>query len=112
MRIRVTSIVSIREVSELERTEGVGYSVLHLVQLSLWNKDKVAVVTGAARGESASELSLYVNSQLNVDAGIGQATSIALAKSGTHVAIIDLDLDRLKETKEAVESEGANEVCL
>ena len=38
--------------------------------------------------------------------GIGQATSIALAKSGAHVAIIDLDLDRLKETESAVENEG------
>ena len=39
-------------------------------------------------------------------AGIGQATSIALARSGAHVAIIDLDLERLKDTKQAVESEG------
>ena len=51
------------------------------------NKGKVAVITGAARG-------------------IGQATSIALAKSGANVALLDFDTDRLSETKTACEKEG------
>lgn len=52
------------------------------------NKGKTAVVTGAARG-------------------IGRATSIALAKSGANIAILDFDTDRLQETKIECEKEGA-----
>ncbi|KAF2227546.1 3-oxoacyl-reductase [Elsinoe ampelina] len=51
------------------------------------NKGKVAVVTGAHRG-------------------IGQAISIALANSGANLALLDLSLDTLQETKIKCESYG------
>jgi NAD(P)-dependent dehydrogenase (short-subunit alcohol dehydrogenase family) len=47
-------------------------------------------------------------SNTDVDAiGIGQATSIALSRSGANVAILDFDTDRLHETKAECEKYGA-----
>lgn len=51
------------------------------------NNGKVAVVTGAAQG-------------------IGAAIAEALAGSGAVVAILDLSVEKLKETKEACEKYG------
>ncbi|KAJ5385555.1 hypothetical protein N7517_003466 [Penicillium concentricum] len=51
------------------------------------NKGKIAVVTGAARG-------------------IGRAISVALANSGANLAILDLNLEQLRETKAACEAFG------
>ncbi len=49
--------------------------------------NKIAVVTGAG-------------------SGIGRATSIALAKKGCHLALVDINADDLKETAELISSTG------
>ena len=55
-------------------------------------EDKVAIVTGAGtRGEIA---------------GIGQATSILMAKEGAKVLLCDIDKDRVAATQSAIEKEG------
>jgi len=51
------------------------------------NTGKIAVVTGAARG-------------------IGAAIAESLAKSGAHVAILDLLVEKQAQTKEACEKHG------
>ncbi len=55
--------------------------------------DRVALVTGAARG-------------------IGRATALALAKSGAHVAVIDLDETAVKPTADAVTALGRKGLAL
>jgi len=54
--------------------------------------DRVAVVTGAA-------------------VGIGEATAVALARFGAHVAICDRDVSGLDATADAVEAEGRRVVA-
>src|SRR5438093_1584126 len=55
--------------------------------------DRVAIVTGAARG-------------------IGRATALALARSGAHVVAVDLDQGSVKPTAEAVAALGRKAVAL
>ncbi len=56
--------------------------------------DKVAIVTGAARG-------------------IGRATALRLARDGAHVMVNDVDADPAHETVEAIRAEGGSAaVCL
>ncbi|PYM89399.1 MAG: hypothetical protein DME04_26430 [Candidatus Rokuibacteriota bacterium] len=56
-------------------------------------EDRVAIVTGAARG-------------------IGRATALALARSGAHVVAVDLDQGSVKPTAEAVAALGRKAVAL
>lgn len=56
-------------------------------------KHKTAIVTGASYG-------------------IGQATAIALAKDGYDVAITDLSIETLQNTKLMIESEGVKVICI
>ena len=56
-------------------------------------KHRTAIVTGASYG-------------------IGQATAIALAKDGYDVAITDLSIDSLDNTRSMIESEGGKVICI
>jgi len=56
-------------------------------------KHRTAIVTGASYG-------------------IGQATAIALAKDGYDVAITDLSIETLQNTKLMIESEGVKVICI
>jgi NAD(P)-dependent dehydrogenase (short-subunit alcohol dehydrogenase family) len=56
-------------------------------------KNRTAIVTGASYG-------------------IGQATAIALAKDGYDVAITDLSIETLQNTKLMIESEGVKVICI
>ena len=56
------------------------------------NTNKVAIITGAARG-------------------IGRAIAISLASSGANVAILDLSLDNLRETKTLCSEKGVRVVA-
>jgi NAD(P)-dependent dehydrogenase (short-subunit alcohol dehydrogenase family) len=63
------------------------YGPIHPSALKGANKDKVAVITGAAQG-------------------IGAAIAISLSASGSNVAILDLDLSALQQTKQACEAQN------
>jgi NAD(P)-dependent dehydrogenase (short-subunit alcohol dehydrogenase family) len=56
-------------------------------------KHRTAIVTGASYG-------------------IGQATAIALAKDGYDMAITDLSIDSLDNTRSMIESEGVKVICI
>lgn len=85
------------------------------------NKGKVAVVTGAARGEfpkyPSPGLCIHRPSipfacpheavtHAATPLGIGAAIAEALAKSGADIALLDLDEERQAETKATCEKHG------
>ena len=55
--------------------------------------DRVAIVTGAARG-------------------IGRATALAMARSGAHVVAVDVDEEAVKATADAVSALGRKGLAL
>lgn len=72
------------------------------------NQNKVAVVTGAARG-SIFIISYWITFP-NMSVGIGQAIAEALAKTGANLAILDFDVERQAETVEQCQSHGVKVV--
>lgn len=56
-------------------------------------KDKIAIVTGAG-------------------SGMGKETALVLADEGCDVAVVDLNLDRVKQTAEAIEAKGRRSLAL
>jgi NAD(P)-dependent dehydrogenase (short-subunit alcohol dehydrogenase family) len=71
------------------------------------NANKLAVVTGAGRGIMHQPI-LGVKNQISEPRlGIGRAIAEALAASGANVALLDLSLQNLEETKTACENLGS-----
>lgn len=81
------------------------YGAISRERLMGANANKLAVITGAGRGRkhlSCREIA----SNLSHVPGIGRAIAEALAASGANVAVIDLKVENLSETKAACESLG------
>lgn len=56
-------------------------------------ENRVAIVTGAGT--------------LGSGVGVGKAISVALAQQGAHLVLVDMDEERVRETEDLVEREGA-----
>ena len=56
-------------------------------------KDKVTIMTGGARG-------------------LGKAMALSLAQAGSHIVIVDLDLETAQQTADAIASEGVGTLAL
>ena len=56
-------------------------------------KDKVTIMTGGARG-------------------LGKAMALSLAQAGSHIVIVDLDLETAQQTADAIASEGVRTLAL
>jgi NAD(P)-dependent dehydrogenase (short-subunit alcohol dehydrogenase family) len=93
------------------------YRAISPEALARTNAGKVAVVTGAARGmmpislQPPYPLISVMLPELTSHPGIGAAIAVSLAKSGAHLALLDLTSSSQDATKSACEKEGVKTIA-